>query len=195
VRVVTAATAALILFSGSAWPEQTDTSEALTAQAHGVNLRALLLQVGARLHKTFVWDPRLPEKVDIGSLHEQDITYQELVSILRLNGLLVFVEGSTTEVMPDAFARIQPSAIVDPDQLKSLGDEIVTVLFPVKDLPAAQLVPILRPMVPQWGHLVAFPDRNALLITDRAANARRIIEIVRKLEILPKAPADSGKTP
>jgi general secretion pathway protein D len=195
-KAVTAATAALILATGKTWADQPATEVVPSAQTHGVDLRALLLEAGTRLHKTFIWDPRIPEKVDIGNLHERDITYPELVSLLRINGFLVFVDGSTTEVLPDALARTQPTPTVDPDQLKNFGDEIVNVVIPVKGLTAAQLVPILRPMIPQWGHLVAYPDREVLLLTDRASNARRIVEIVRKIETLPKtASAEASKTP
>jgi general secretion pathway protein D len=195
-KAMTAATAALILVTGKTWADQPVAEVVPSAQTHGVDLRALLLEAGTRLHKTFVWDPRIPEKVDIGSLHERDITYPELVSLLRINGFLVFIDGSTTEVLPDAPARTQPTPTVDPEQLKNFGEEIVSVLIPVKGPTAAQLVPILRPMVPQWGHLVAYPDREVLLLTDRASNARRIVEIVRKIETLPQAAsAEASKTP
>lgn len=193
-KAVTAATAALILVTGSLQADQPGAEAVPAAQTRGVDLRSLLLEAGARLHKTFVWDPRIPEKIDIGSLHERDITYPELVSLLRINGFLVFLDGTTTQVLPDALARTQPTPTIEPSELKNFGDEIVSVVIPVKGLSAAQLVPILRPMVPQWGHLVAFPDREVLLLTDRASNARRMVEIVRKIEALPKA-ADSTKPP
>jgi general secretion pathway protein D len=52
---------------------------------------------------------------------------------------------------------------------------------------AGQLVPLLRPMISQMGHLAALPDRNALIIVDRTANARRLVELIRILEKLPEA--------
>lgn len=62
--------------------------------------------------------------------------------------------------------------------------------MPIKIINAAQLVPILRPMIPQSGHLAAYPDRNALVIVDRSANVRRLVEVVKILEGLPKATVD-----
>jgi type II secretory pathway component GspD/PulD (secretin) len=50
----------------------------------------------------------------------------------------------------------------------------------------AQLVPILRPMMPQYGHMAALVDRNALILVDRTANVRRLVELIRILENLPK---------
>jgi general secretion pathway protein D len=49
------------------------------------------------------------------------------------------------------------------------------------------LVPILRPLIPVWGHLAALPDRNALILVDLSANVRRLVEIIKILESLPKA--------
>lgn len=69
--------------------------------------------------------------------------------------------------------------------------------IPVKNISAAQLVPILRPLVPVWGHLAALPDRNALILVDRSGNVRRLVEIIKILENLPKAPevAPAAKSP
>jgi len=40
----------------------------------------------------------------------------------------------------------------------------------------------------QWGHLAALPDKNALPLADRTANVKRLVQIIRIFEGLPKAP-------
>jgi predicted ATPase len=45
----------------------------------------------------------------------------------------------------------------------------------------------LRPMMPQSGLLAAYPDRNALVIVDRSANVRRLVEVIKILENSPKS--------
>jgi len=47
---------------------------------------------------------------------------------------------------------------------------------------AAQLVPILRPMIPQYGHLAAYPSSNILIISDRASNVNRMMRIIRRID-------------
>ena len=42
-------------------------------------------------------------------------------------------------------------------------------------------------MIPQSGHLAAFMDRNALIIVDRSANVRSLVEVIKILENLPKS--------
>ncbi len=47
---------------------------------------------------------------------------------------------------------------------------------------AAQLVPILRPLLPQSAHLAAHPTSNALIIADRPQNISRILSLVRRMD-------------
>ena len=53
----------------------------------------------------------------------------------------------------------------------------------LENVPAAQLVPILRPLVPQQGHLVAYPQSNVLIISDTAANVGRLASIIGRIDV------------
>jgi Bacterial type II/III secretion system short domain len=53
----------------------------------------------------------------------------------------------------------------------------------VKNTPAAFLVPILRPMLPQMAQLAAYPCSNSLLIVDSSANVKRIEAVVKALDV------------
>ena len=53
--------------------------------------------------------------------------------------------------------RASSPSIDLPDHVSSTSDEIVTQVIEVKNVSAAQLVPILRPLIPQYGHLAAYP--------------------------------------
>lgn len=76
--------------------------------------------------------------------------------------------------------------MVAPDNIKTLDDEWVTTVIPLKNMSATQVVPLLRPLLPQYGQLAPSSDRNALLLVDRTANVKRIIEIVKVLDSLPR---------
>jgi general secretion pathway protein D len=52
----------------------------------------------------------------------------------------------------------------------------------VKNVSAAQLVPILRPLIPQYGHLAAYPAANMLIISDRASNVSRMVRIIQRID-------------
>jgi general secretion pathway protein D len=155
--------------------------------AHGdTDLRVLLREVGARLHKHFVVDPRV-RAVDLEGLEAKDLTYPELLSILQVNGWLVVADDGLLQVIPNTEVRQAALPLVSPENIKTLDDEWITCVVPVKNISAAQLVPILRPLIPQWGHLAALVDRNALIIVDGSANVRRLVDMIKILESLPKA--------
>jgi len=154
------------------------------------DLRILLRDVGLKVHKKFVWDPRLQQTIDLGSLQRQEVTYPQLLAILQINGYVAVERDGLVEVVLNSDARQAPTPLATPDNIKGLDDELVTVVMTMKTISAAQLVPILRPLLPQYAHLAAFPDRNALIMTDRSANVRRILEIAKTLDALPKAPAE-----
>jgi general secretion pathway protein D len=189
------AVAALLVLAGGAslGAENVDESPSLTLPVAaeprgGISLPALLTELGGRLHKSFVLDPRATStRIDLLSLRPQDITYPQLLSILGVYGLAVISDGTTAQVVPNTDLRIAALPFESPDNIKTLDDEAVTTVVAVKGASAAQLVPLLRPLMPQWGHLAALPDRNALLIVDRAANVKRLVAIIKIFEGLPKA--------
>jgi general secretion pathway protein D len=162
-------------------------SIASVPNSRDTDLRVLLRDVGTRTHKHFVLDPRTPQSIDLGGLDQKDVTYPQLLSILEINGMVVIADGGIMQVLPNTDARQAALPLIAPGSITTLDDEWITSVIPVKNISAAQLVPILRPMIPQQGHLAAFPDRNALIIVDRSANVKRLAEVIRILENLPKA--------
>jgi type II secretory pathway component GspD/PulD (secretin) len=85
------------------------------------DLRALLREVGTRMHKTFVLDPRAPQSIDLGGLEHKDVTYPGLLSILQVNGMVVVTDDGIMQVIPNTDARQVASPIVAPETMKTLG--------------------------------------------------------------------------
>src|SRR5690606_11480145 len=75
-------------------------------------------------------------------------------------------------------------------ELQGEGEEFVTQFVVLENTNAAQLVPLLRPMVPQNGHMAAHQQSNGLIISDRASNLRRVVELVRRMD---RASAQEGQ--
>lgn len=62
------------------------------------------------------------------------------------------------------------------------ADELITRVIRVEHVPAAMLVPILRPLVPSTGQLQAYGPSNTIVISDRAANINRLIGIIKRMD-------------
>lgn len=161
-------------------------SQAPAPISRDTDLRVLLRELGVRMHKHFVLDPRAPQSVDLGGLEPREITYAQLLSVLEVIGMVAVADEGVVRVVPNTDVRQMALPIAAPENIKTLDDEWIVSVVPVKNISAAQLVPILRPLIPTYGHLAALPDRNALVIVDRSANVRRLVEIIKILEGLPK---------
>jgi len=74
---------------------------------------------------------------------------------------------------PDA--RQLPSIDL-PEQRERRLNEIVTQIITMKNISAALLRLVLRPLIPQQGHLAAYSSGNMLIISDRASNVSRTHE-------------------
>ena len=157
-----------------------------------VDIRELVLEVGRRQHRTFLLDPRVRGSVDLEDLKPRDVTYPILLAIFRIYGYAAFAGEGFVSVVPDASARQLTSPIVDPHNIKTPDDLWITTLVPVKNVSAAQLVPVLRPLMAQSAQLSPLTGRNALLIVDVSSNVKRLIAIIDAIDNLP-VPAASTK--
>ena len=139
--------------------------------------------VAAATGKNFIMDPRVRAQVTMLSATPMspDAFYQTFLSILAVHDFIAIPDGPVVKILPDANARQMPSIDL-PDQVSATSDEIVTQVIDVKNVNAAQLVPILRPMIPQYGHLAAYPAGNILIISDRASNVNRMMRIIRRID-------------
>jgi general secretion pathway protein D len=139
--------------------------------------------VAAATGKNFIVDPRVRAQVTMISSTPMSPAafYEAYLAILQVHGFIAVQAGEVIKILPDATARQIPSVDL-PDHVSATSDEIVTQVIDVKNVSAAQLVPILRPLIPQYGQLAAYPASNILIISDRANNVNRIIRIIRRID-------------
>ena len=158
--------------------------------------------VSAATGKNFIIDPRVRAQVTMLSSTPMSPAafYEAFRSILRVYGFIAVPSGNVVKILPDANARQFPSIDL-PDRVSATSDEIVTQVLDVKNVSAAQLIPILRPMIAQYGHLAAYPASNILIISDHSSNVNRIMRIIRRIdqvggsepEIVPLANASASE--
>ncbi len=133
--------------------------------------------------KNFIVDPRVRAQVTMLSTSPMspDAFYEAFLAILQVHGFVAVPSGALIKILPDATSRQMPANDL-PDRISSTSDEIVTQVVQVRNISAAQLVPILRPMMPQSAHLAAYPSANMLIISDRASNVNRMIRIIARID-------------
>jgi general secretion pathway protein D len=158
---------------------------AIAPTADGRDIHEIIASVSSRTRKRFIVDPRVRAHVTLVGLVARDVDYPLLLTILNVHGFSAHERDGVVVVTPDAVDRQIATPVVPADKIRAADAEVVTAILPVKNISAGQLVPILRPLMPQRAHLAAAVERNALIIVDGADNVRRIVEIAETLDRLP----------
>jgi len=173
-----AATCAALLIAAQPLGAQEAT---ITPNYKDADIRQVIEAVGEITGRNFVLDPRVKAQVTMlsSSPMTADAFYEAFLSILQVYGFVAVPSGNLTKILPDANARQVPGAENVGGQA---ADDIVTQVIGINNVAAAQLVPILRPLIPQYGHLAAHPASNMLIISDRAANVQRMMRIIRRID-------------
>jgi general secretion pathway protein D len=135
-----------------------------------------------RTGKKFIIDPRVRFIPGFAGIDPDRITYEQLLATLSVNQFATFVQGDVVTVVPDANARQLPTPVYSDANFKAGDDEWVTLLLTPKKACTPHLVPILRPLMPQAAHMAADLNSNSLIMTDRAANLRRVADLVERLD-------------
>ncbi|MEX1266645.1 MAG: type II secretion system secretin GspD, partial [Woeseia sp.] len=153
----------------------------ITPNYKDADLRQIIEAVGEVTRKNFLVDPRVDAKVTMLSATPltPDAFYEAFLSILEVHGYVAVTTGDIIKILPNASARQYPGNLSSDG---AAADDIVTQVIQVQNVGAAQLVPILRPLIPQYGHLAAHPGSNMLIISDRALNVDRMISIIRRID-------------
>jgi len=162
----------------AAWSQQAE----ITPNYKEADIRQIIEAVGEVTQRNFLIDPRVSAKVTMISSTPMspDAFYEAFLSILQVHGYVAVPSGDLIKIVPDATAR-QYAGPLGTDA--STGDDdIITQVIQVQNVGAALLVPILRPLIPQYGHLAAHPGSNMLIISDRASNVARMIAIIRRID-------------
>ena len=153
----------------------------ITPNYRDADIRQIIEAVGEVTGRNFIVDPRITAKVTMLSSTPMspDAFYEAFLSILQVNGYVAMTTGNIVKIVPDATAR-QYAGLLNTDY--AAADDIVTQVVQVQNVGAAQLVPILRPLIPQYGHLAAHPGSNMLILSDRASNVDRMLRIIRRID-------------
>ena len=128
--------------------------------------------------KNFVLDPRVKGTVNIVSAKpmSRSLVYQVFLSALRLQGFAAVEERGMVMIVPEIDAKVHRSPTLGPQDQPRGGQIIQTQVFKLQHESAAQLMPVLRPLITPNNSITAYPNNNTLVVTDYANNLQRIAE-------------------
>jgi general secretion pathway protein D len=153
-----------------------------------VELAVVIDTIAKLTNKNFVYDDRVRGRVTIVSPTPipVDQAYTVFESILQVKGFTtVEAPGGVLKVIPIRDAketsvdtRRTGGSAATPDT-----DRFVTRLIPLSYIDAEQISNVLKPLVSKEAALVAYAPTNTIILTDSAANIRRILSILEAIDV------------
>ena len=151
-----------------------------TDEPNTIPISTLVAAVAKRSGKKFIVDPRVKGDALLLQENPTALSYDDLLMVLNVHGFAAIATGDYVRVVPDPIAR-QIATPVATDDNHPAG-EYVTRVLTAKSIPTSLLVPLLRPLIPQQGHLVALPCTNHLIIVDTFANTQRLEQVIKSMD-------------
>src|ERR1700723_200028 len=173
----------IISATQAAPPPKPQEGATITPNYKDADLGQIIQAVGEVTGKNFIVDPRVNAKVTMVSSTPMSAAafYEAFLAVLQVYGYVAVPAGKVIKIVPNTDLRQLPANDL-PNSVSSSSDEIVTQIVTLKNVSAAQLVPMLRPLVPTYGHLAAYPGGNMLIISDRASNVSRVVRIIQRMD-------------
>ncbi|KTC67897.1 type II protein secretion LspD [Legionella birminghamensis] len=150
----------------------------------GADIRAVIAEVSRVTGKNFIIDPRVQGKISIVSstpMSDKEL-YQVFLSMLQISGYAAIPSGDVIKIIPNIDAKTVSSDYEYDLRNPPRGDDMLVEVIPVKYVPSEQLVPVLRPLMPQWSSVSAYAPSNMLILSGRASNIRKLAAIIKQVD-------------
>lgn len=161
-----------------------DSSEKRTWNLQDADVRSVINAIAAETGKSFIVDPRVQGKVTLVTQQAIDAKtlYQVFLSTLDVLGYTAVPGGGNSiKIIPASQAKQNGAALVS-NKSRPQGDEVVVQVFPCEFVDAQQLVPILRPLLADWGSISSYSPSNTLILVGQANSLEHITEILHRVD-------------
>ncbi|MEO8675939.1 MAG: type II secretion system secretin GspD [Casimicrobiaceae bacterium] len=164
-------------------PQAFAADEPVTLNFVNADIDAVIKAVAEITGRNFVVDPKVKGTINIVSARPvpRSLVYPTLLSALRMQGYAAIEGEGIVKIVPEADAK-QQGGTITMGPVSGGGDRLVTQVITLKYESATQLVNVLRPLITANNTIAAFPNGNALVITDYADNLKRLDKIISSLD-------------
>jgi len=157
-------------------------AESWKVNLQDADIKAFINEVATITDQNFVLDPRINGNVTVISNRalSRDEIYQLFLSVMQVNGIAAIDSGTTIKLVPDNVAK--QSGIAVDLRGDSVGEALATRVIYLTNTQAAEVLGVIRPLMPQSAHAAAVPGVNALVLSDRADSLNQLTALIRDLD-------------
>ncbi|WP_395302615.1 type II secretion system secretin GspD [Enterobacter mori] len=157
-----------------------------SASFKNTDIREFIDTVSRNLNKTILVDPSVQGTVSVRTYNvlSEEEYYQFFLSVLDLYGLSVIpMDNGMVKVVRSSVARTAGVPVAD-SKNPGKGDEIITRVVRMENVPVRELAPLLRQLndASGIGNVVHFEPSNVLLLTGKASVVNRLVDLVERVD-------------
>jgi general secretion pathway protein D len=151
-------------------------AESIRINFRDADIRSVIESVAEITGATFVIDPRVKGKMTIISPEkiDGDVLYEVFLSALQVHGYQAVKDGSVIRIVPASQAFQLPGG--------EGSNQLMTQVLAVNHVIAAEMVPVLKPLLSQGAQLQAHSASNRLVITDTKAQIERVTRMLKTID-------------
>lgn len=170
-------------FTGAMPPPPATTDNARLWNLQDADILSVINEVSLETGKNFVVDPRVTGKITLISTKPIKPTevYDVFLSVLSLLGYSAIPSGNVIKIVPNMESSEYATRVAT-HLSPGHGDEVVVRVIPLENVSANQLIPVIRPLLPQWSNISAYTPGNVLILVGRAANLQRILRVISNID-------------
>lgn len=155
--------------------------ETYTLNFRDADIKELIKFVADTTGYTVIMDPKIRANIQV--ISQEPVNRQQLydmfLSVLSMNGFTAIKNDNVLRIVSDKTVRTQPIPVTSSGRVNA---EYITRVIELENISATKLIPVLRPLMPQEGHMAAYADSNAIIVSDSRENVQKIIEIIAQLD-------------
>jgi len=179
---------ALFAGAGPAWAQDDTPAGETTVNLdfQDAEITEVIAVIAKATGKNFLYDDRVRGRVTVMSEEpvSVDEAYRVFESILQVKGFTTVPSpGGILKIVPLRDAKENPIDTVTGSQPFENRDTFITRLLPLRYVKADAISDTLKPLVSKEASVIAYAPTNTLIITDSAANIRRLVNIIDEIDV------------
>jgi general secretion pathway protein D len=152
---------------------------------NNVDINVFIKFISELTGTNFVIDQRVKGKVTIISPSKISLkeAYKVFESVLEVHGYTTVKSGEVIKIIPSPDARSKSIETKLREEATAPGDRVVTQLIPLKYADPVEVKRLFTPMVSKSSVILAYAPTNTLIVTDVYSNIKRLIRILKEIDI------------
>jgi len=152
---------------------------------NNVDINVFIKFISELTGKNFVVDNKIKGKVTVISPSKISVkeAYKVFESVLEVHGYATVKAGKVIKIIPSPEARTKNIETLLKESAASPEDRIITQIITLKYANASEIKKLFTPLISKSSVVLAYSPTNMLIVTDFHSNIKRLIRILKAIDI------------